>query len=168
MCTVNSSWLPSLPHSVSGLPLILLCGSKFGSQGCSSVKGLRMKSPFEAPVFISSKPYFFELKRTQPNSFSHLPACRYFPDSLCSFSPKIQSPANAAVLSQEEEKQKANIHLSWSVFSPKTESSLLCRFGGSRAPVDVQRMEAFTKLLVCSQGHLRQPKSPELSYRFQI
>lgn len=62
-------------------------------------------------------------------------------------------PASVTVLSPEEEKQKANIHVSLLVYlQPKDRAILLHRLGESRAPADGRSMEAFPKVLVCSQG----------------
>lgn len=113
-------------------------------------------SPFEAPLFTSSKPYFFEQKGAQLAQPSFPPpSMQVFPRQPMQYLSKDSErymTANGTV-------QKTKIHVSWSVFSPKTESSLLCRLGASRTPADVQRMETFSKLLVCSQ----EPKTKVLS-----
>lgn len=119
-------------------------------------------SPFEAPLFISSKPYLFEHKGAQIAQFSFPPPSMQIfsrqPIQFLSKDSEVQScqcdcslPRERKGCFQSASRKQTSICLPWSVFSPKAELRLLGRLGESRAPADVQSTDTFPKLLVCSQ-----------------
>lgn len=119
-------------------------------------------SPFEAPLFTSSKPYFFEQKGTQLAQPSFPPpSMQVFPRQPMQYLSKDSErymTANGTV------QKVKSMCISLSVFSPKTVESPV-QIGSKQDSCRCSENGDIFKTLGLFSG--TQTKSPELSYCFQ-